>query len=81
MNLVLRNDYYLFEMENNQNIHRLEAYTKQYYSVEPTSDNIVVFNDLRFGRNGLNTNDSFKKSYQIDFSDKQNVVISPHAKP
>ena len=81
MNLVLRNDYYLFEMENNQNIHRLEAYTKQYYSVEPKSDNVVVLHDLRYGRNGLSINDTFKKSYTIDFTNKENVVISPLAKP
>ena len=77
MNLVIRNDYYLFEMENSPSINRMESYTKYYYSVEPKSDNVVIFNDLRFGRVGLNIGDSFKSSYTIDFSNKDEVVVSP----
>ncbi|MCQ2959592.1 MAG: metal-dependent hydrolase [Bacteroidales bacterium] len=75
MELVLRNDYYMFEHEGNLLIDRLEAYTKQYYAVEPMAENVVVLHDLRFGKRGFHSKE-YNKSYTIDYSDRENIRIS-----
>lgn len=75
MNLVLRNDYYLFEIEENLSVRRLEAYTKYFYVVEPMADDIVMVHDLRYGKTGLRMDDRFRNSYVIDYTDKNAIEI------
>lgn len=74
LNLVLRNDYYLFDIEENTSVKQLEAYTRNFYSVEPKSDNVIYFHDLRFARRGLQADDDFLSSYEIRKDDK-NIEI------
>lgn len=76
MNLALRNDYYLFEVEANPSVRRLEAYSKFYYVVEPKSDRSVVLHDLRFGKYGYRLNDKYKSSYEIFYQDPQDVLVT-----
>lgn len=68
INLVLRNDYYLFELEDNQKIKQIEAYTRYYYGVEPKSSHSVLLHDLRYGKDGLKSDAPFARTYEIDFS-------------
>ena len=68
LNLILRNDYYLFELENREEIKRMETYMRFFYSVEPENEHSVVLHDLRYGRSGLKDDSPFAKSYHIDFS-------------
>ena len=74
LNLILRNDYYLFELEDKVEVNRLEAYTRFFYSVEPINEHSVLFHDLRYGRNGLRADSPFAKTFRIDF--ENNVEIS-----
>ncbi len=74
LNLVLRNDYYLFDIEENTSVKQIEAFTRNFYSVEPKSENIIYFHDLRYARRGLQTDDEFLSSYEIRKNDK-NVEI------
>ena len=70
LNLVLRNDYYLFELEDKIEVNRMEAYTRNFYSVEPINEHSVFFHDLRYGRDGLRADSPYAKSYRIDFENE-----------
>ncbi len=76
MNLVLRNDYYLFELENNPEINRLEAYTRMFYVVQPQTEHSVLLYDLRFGKRSLKSDDKFRKAYCIDFTNRNDIAVS-----
>ncbi len=64
--LSLRNDYYLFEQEENPKIKRLKAYTRYFYAIEPKTKNSVLLHDLRYARKGLRNQDAFARSYRIE---------------
>ncbi len=74
LNLLLRNDYYLFEHESVTDIKNVEAYTKNYYIVESKSDSVVFIRDLRYARVGLRSTDEFRNSFEVNFL-KQSVEI------
>jgi len=74
-NLALRNDYYLFELEDCMAVKRLTAYTRYFYVVEPTVNHTVLLHDLRYARQGLRSTDPYDKSYHIYVDENKTVLI------
>ncbi len=74
-NLALRNDYYLFELEDCMAVKRMTAYTRYFYVVEPTVGHTVLLHDLRYAKKGLRSNDPYDKSYHIHLDEDKNVLI------
>lgn len=73
--LALRNDYYLFELEDCNAVKRLTAYTRYFYVVEPTVSHTVLLHDLRYARKGLHSTDPYEKSYHIHLDKDKTVLI------
>lgn len=74
--LALRNDYYLFELEENPQVKRLTAYTRYFYIIEPDySESAVYLHDLRYAKKGLRTSTPFSSTYKIKYDEKRFVTI------
>ncbi len=65
MNLYMRNDYYIFDFENDSRIQKIKSSTKDYYIVQKMGNGDVFIYDLRMGRMGLNSQAPFMYSYRI----------------
>jgi len=65
MNLSMRNDYYIFDFENDSRIQKIKSSTKDYYVVQKMGNGDVFIYDLRMGRMGLNSQAPFMYSYRI----------------
>lgn len=76
LNLVLRNDYYLFDIEQELSVQKIIAYTRSFYSIEPQEQNSIVLRDLRYGRKDLDSKSPFTSSYSIN-KDADSVIIVP----
>lgn len=65
LELYMRNDYYIFDFEEDTRIKDLQEYTKGYYVIQKYDNGDVIFNDLRYGRFGFNAHASFMESFTI----------------
>lgn len=65
MNLFMRNDYYIFDFENDSRIQKIKSSTKDYYIVQKMGNGDVYMYDLRMGRLGLHPQAPFLYSYRI----------------
>lgn len=65
LNLCMRNDYYIFDFENDTRIKNIKAITKEYYAVQKMGNGDIYMYDLRMGRMGLSAQAPFLYSYRI----------------
>lgn len=63
--LYMRNDYYIFDFENDDRIQKLKTFSKGYYVCQKQQNGDVIFHDLRFGKMGLTPNAPFVMSFKI----------------
>lgn len=72
--LVLRNDYYLFEQDEDPQVQKLKAYTRYFYAIEPETENSVLLHDLRYARKGFKPKDPYSTSYRIHQEGKNSTI-------
>jgi len=68
-NLIPKNHHLLGEMKNEKKIKQLIKISDGWYTIEER-DGKLLFNDLRFGQNGLNANESnFIFSFELEYDE------------
>ena len=75
IHLYLRNDYYMFDFENDSRISNLKQFSRGYYSAMKRDDGTVDFRDLRFGKIGNEHDSPFVFTFKIS-TDIQGAISS-----
>ncbi len=79
LQLYLRNDYYMFDFENDKRVLRLKQFSRGYYSAMKRSGGVVDYRDLRFGKIGDEHDAPFICTFKIETDSKGDIISLSHA--
>lgn len=65
LNLYIRNEFYIFDFENDDRIKKINDYTKGFFIVQKMNNGDIFIRDLRKGKRGLKSDAEFANSFRI----------------